>query len=463
MEARAAEQAGDRVAIVSWLQAFGRRTGAQDAEVGEWLLAAERTRAYELAGAASIFQLAEQLLGWEGRTTHERLRVARALESLPRVAAALRAGEIHWTKVRELSRVAVQETEAEWLEVARRSSVRELEAQVSGRRAGDRPGDPQDPELVERPLVFRAKAELWGIWQAVGDRVRREVDARLTDEEVLLHALRIALQGATQEDGRREPPCQMALTVCAVCERGFVVAGGEEVPAPDAMVERALCDATCIGFLDEEKARLAAAVVDREELPPVLAAHVGTNRRRRSRSVRRSIERKVFQRDRERCSVPGCNHRLYLEIHHVQLVMDGGTDDPENLVLLCSTHHRLLHEGRLLAIRRERGVDFYRADGTPCGTALSPAALEANADAFASLRGMRFPEREARRLLGAARGALERSGVMAPTAEALVKEALRASRRGKLATVVAEEPARYGASGPRGHRAGRAHVGRAAA
>ena len=80
MQARQAEQAGDRGAIIGWLQAFGRASGARDAEVGRWLLAAERTRAFVVAGAASVFELAERLIGWEPRTTYERLRVARALE-----------------------------------------------------------------------------------------------------------------------------------------------------------------------------------------------------------------------------------------------------------------------------------------------------------------------------------------------------------------------------------------------
>ena len=36
------------------------------------------------------------------------------------------------------------------------------------------------------------------------------------------------------------------------------------------------------------------------------------------------------------------NHELHL--HHVVPVAKGGTDDPTNLVLLCSVHHALVHQ-----------------------------------------------------------------------------------------------------------------------
>jgi hypothetical protein len=44
------------------------------------------------------------------------------------------------------------------------------------------------------------------------------------------------------------------------------------------------------------------------------------------------------------CRFPGCGSR-YTEAHHIQHWADGGATRFENLILLCKTHHRLLHEG----------------------------------------------------------------------------------------------------------------------
>jgi hypothetical protein len=49
-----------------------------------------------------------------------------------------------------------------------------------------------------------------------------------------------------------------------------------------------------------------------------------------------------------RCRVPGCNRRRYVDVHHLVARADGGEHSRRNCITLCSTHHRLLHEGKLL-------------------------------------------------------------------------------------------------------------------
>jgi len=147
--------------------------------------------------------------------------------------------------------------------------------------------------------------------------------------------------------------------------------------------------------------------------------------------------------------VPGCNQRFFTEVHHLAMVMDGGTDDPANLLVICSTHHKLLHEGRLWAEPSPVGLVFWHADGTRYGTRITPESLDVKGKAFTALRGMGLRERDVRHCLRAATRALERAGVAEPTLEDLVTEALRQSRLGKAAP-----PPR-----PRGHVKGAGPVG----
>ncbi|MGM0721614.1 MAG: DUF222 domain-containing protein [Actinomycetota bacterium] len=65
------------------------------------------------------------------------------------------------------------------------------------------------------------------------------------------------------------------------------------------------------------------------------------------------------------CRFPGCHHTRHLHAHHVRHWLRGGPTDVDNLVLLCSFHHRLVHDHGYLVLRPP-GEDwlFHRPDGT---------------------------------------------------------------------------------------------------
>ncbi len=64
---------------------------------------------------------------------------------------------------------------------------------------------------------------------------------------------------------------------------------------------------------------------------------------RRTRTVPKYLFRLLKHRDRH-CRAPGCSRTIGLHAHHLVHWADGGTTDLDNLVLLCSRHHHLVHE-----------------------------------------------------------------------------------------------------------------------
>ena len=46
-----------------------------------------------------------------------------------------------------------------------------------------------------------------------------------------------------------------------------------------------------------------------------------------------------------KCANPVCRHILTLELHHIVWVKDGGTNNPENLLILTHKSHRYIHVG----------------------------------------------------------------------------------------------------------------------
>src|SRR5438094_8956817 len=77
-------------------------------------------------------------LGLDVGAARERVRVARALGSLPRLSEALARGEISYAKVRAVTRVATPETEERLLAVARAGTAQHVEDIVRGWRRMDR-------------------------------------------------------------------------------------------------------------------------------------------------------------------------------------------------------------------------------------------------------------------------------------------------------------------------------------
>ena len=113
---------------------------------------------------------------------------------------------------------------------------------------------------------------------------------------------------------------------------------------PIDTVKRLTCDGSLVTVLEDERGT---------------PLDVG----RKQRTVSTPLKRALYSRDRG-CSFPGCERKRYLDAHHLKHWAEGGDTSLENLTLLCTHHHRCLHEG---GFRIEREADgelrFQRADG----------------------------------------------------------------------------------------------------
>ena len=124
------------------------RLGDEIVELSAYLEAAtarllDRIREFDAragwnTGFASCAHWLSWRVGLDLGAARERVRVARALGSLPRLAAALARGEISYAKVRAVTRVATPETEERLLAVARAGTAAHVERIVRGWRYVDR-------------------------------------------------------------------------------------------------------------------------------------------------------------------------------------------------------------------------------------------------------------------------------------------------------------------------------------
>jgi hypothetical protein len=173
----------------------------------------------------------------------------------------LQEGTLHASAVRELTRVATSETEADWIAAAAGRRVREIERLVAGRARGDRPSDTLRPELARHMLRFEVSGETLAAFRQAMAWLREQSGERLDDDAASLMLARSVLYGAgssTQTDApvatettaapaaASQPAAthpaagrskyQIKLTVCEECGRGSQRAGADSIEIDPAMI-----------------------------------------------------------------------------------------------------------------------------------------------------------------------------------------------------------------------------------
>jgi hypothetical protein len=350
--ASAAPADEERRRVDRTLRGIAKARGALDAKEARWLREAERLQIWKSFGMVNMVDYIERVLGHAPRTAQQRMQVARALEHLPEMAEALDAGELHFSAVRELVRVATPSTEAAWRAHVGGMNLRQIEEVVAGHKPGDLPSDAPDPDLRTHRVVLELGGAAYALWRQAGRALDEMHERHLDDDEratamanaVLEHveadaanasAAKTTATNATDTtclaptkangtEGSGRARYQIALTVCRRCDQAWQEGGGVMVPVDAPTLERARCDAQHIGSLDGDGPERA-----HQAIPP-------------------SIDRFVRRRDGGRCQTPGCRSALGVEIHHIVHREHGGTHAPSNLTLRCSACHDAHHRGVLV-------------------------------------------------------------------------------------------------------------------
>jgi hypothetical protein len=343
----------DRATSLDWravdraLRGIAGRRAALDAEEARWLREAERLEIWRPLGMVSAIDYLERVLGYTPHVAKERLRVARALGDLPALTDAFARGLLAFSALRELTRVATPETEIRWRDAAAGTNVREIEELVAGHRRGDRPDDPVEPEPRRHVIRLELAAEVFARLRQVRAALTGEHGASLDDDHLVTALCDAVLDRAsdpgTEPTGRAK--FQIAVTVCARCDRASQEAAGAAIPIDVAALDRARCDAQHIGSIDGVAPERA-----HQDIPP-------------------SVVRFVWRRDGGRCQTPGCRSSVGLELHHVIHRADGGSHDPMNLRIQCSACHLALHRGTLAIATTASGqLEARRRNEPPSST-----------------------------------------------------------------------------------------------
>jgi hypothetical protein len=314
---------------------------------------------YEKLGFYSCAHWLNFKCGIGMNAAREKVRVANALAKLPKMDERFSKGELSYSKVRAMTRIADESNEDYLLMIAKHGTAHHVEKLVSKYRTAKRV---QDASVANEQYRDR---ELSHYYDHDGCLI---IKARLPAEQgaLIVKALEMAMDkdfvgAASPLKGDNKPPTDVTAETSepepiaarradalaniaetymnnnessgSTADRYQVVVhvtaetshidDGPHVTAETS--RRIACDCSVVGIKEDENGEPLS---------------IG----RRSRSIPPPMRRALGIRDGG-CRFPGCTNNRFVDGHHIKHWADGGETSLDNLVLLCRHHHHLVHEG----------------------------------------------------------------------------------------------------------------------
>jgi hypothetical protein len=310
------------------------------------------------------------------------VRTARALENLPQISAAMERGELSYSKVRELTRVACPATEDYLLTIALHGTAHHVERLVRYYRNAKESEELTREERQQKDrslqyfydhdgsLVIKARlpAQVGALFmkaidKAVDDLCETEPEAVEADtpagtptvkflptrtrraDALELLAESFLQNGAETMSGGDKHQIVVHVdleTLQTGCAGRCEIEHGTHIAAETA--RRLACDASVVGIVEDEQGEPLS---------------VG----RKTRSVPPALQRALRTRDKG-CRFHGCCNTRYTDAHHIHHWAHGGETKLSNLVTLCRFHHRAVHEGKVeIHVLDDGAIRFLQPNG----------------------------------------------------------------------------------------------------
>ncbi len=324
-------------------------------------------------------------------TAREKVRIAHALDDLPLIREAFRAGDLSYSKVRAITRIAEWDTEAELVELAKSTTAEHVAKLVRARRQADQLSAPgaalnawthryldchsaADGSVVfegrlpaeqgalllqalDRAVEWLRSEEREEPWRAFNGRTpeeavpeKQQAHARRADALAVLAERFLARM--PEADESLNTADRFLITVHAPAEAlpEYATIDHEDPPqfedgsvaAPET-VRRLCCDASVVRILETGEGEPLDVGRKTRVIPP---------------SMRRALKRRDSG-----CRFPGCTNTKFFDGHHILHWADGGETRLDNLVTVCRFHHRLIHEGGYYVVKDGSEFRFFRAHG----------------------------------------------------------------------------------------------------
>lgn len=358
---------------------LGEKLGAEITELYGYISAAtyqllvlirefDENKCWELPGLTCCAHWLNFKCGIGMNAAREKVRVAHALKSLPKISEAFAAGELSYSKARAMTRIADESNEDYLLMIARHGTAYHVEKLVSSYRRCKRlqQTDTANEQHRRRELNYRYDEN--GCLEITGRFPPEQGALILKALEIGMNNQDVSAETSEQTEPRESFSVRRADALGRMAEH-YLNSDTEVTTKAASTADRyqVVVHVSAETLQDDVSAETSAhinAEISHIEDGPHVSAE--TSRRiacdcsmlrlveddegeplsigRKSRSIPPAIRRALRFRD-EGCRFPGCTRKHFIDGHHIKHWADGGETSLDNLVQLCRHHHRLVHEG----------------------------------------------------------------------------------------------------------------------
>ena len=327
----------------------------------------------------------------------DKLRIAHALKTLPQISNAFSKGKLSYTKVRSLTRIATADNETELIEMALKLTARQVEAHCKQR---------SNASIASTKHAL--KADHYSSYRLWPDHAHGTVhlsielpeeEAQLIEKAIEKAAVQLSSETSSSNPAELDVATEDKYSWARLQAKALVAISRIYLDRSGSYNRNSECDSTSVENTSSSSADHYQVVVHVDEsalaasdkndesysspgtsqypietvrrlccdgsIVPIIESDTGEplSVGRKVRTITTSIRRALWARDKG-CRFPGCTHTRFVDAHHIKHWAHGGETNVQNLVLLCSTHHKLVHEGGY-SIHHDHAGELYfrRADG----------------------------------------------------------------------------------------------------
>jgi len=316
----------------------------------------DQHKVFRAMECSSLIQYCIQKLKLPEHVAYNCITVMRKSREVPALKGCIQKGDFSVSKGRKITSVLTPENQADWLEKAKKLPQKKLEHEVA--KANPKAATPERAKYVsDKRLDLRL-----GVSEKLMLKLRRAQD---------LHS-QSTRRAASLEDTlgllvefylERKDPVRKAKR--AIAKKGFqsnephMKSNGKTILEKTSTLN---CNKTVGNTGAVKNARYSQPLKKKTEEVKLVARRVGHKigslygRVSLREPISAAIKHEVTLRDKGRCRYEDknalrCLQRRWLDVHHLKPVSEGGGNRVKNLILICNSHHHMLHEEPVLLKR----------------------------------------------------------------------------------------------------------------